>query len=88
MGGACTAKLYFQISFCFSYSRSETYIFKLIRESENRKMGVKTEKCKGDVKERSREEGKDSYKENVLGRKGGCQAVALATAAELTEWDQ
>lgn len=48
-------------------------------------MGKRRGKNRGDVtkngEERGREERKDSYKENMLRRKGGCQAVA----AEFTE---
>lgn len=35
---------------------------------------------------KNREKSNDSYKENMLGRKGGCQIVAVAVAAELTEY--
>lgn len=70
-------------------------------QSEKRKMGVKTqnkktgkvyrEKERGSVEEKKKKTGrreaerKDGYKENMLRRKGACQAATVAVAAELTE---
>ncbi len=85
MGGACTAKLYFQISPRFSYSRNETYILSLIRE---RKMGERwrrrsLRKCwekRGFVKNRKKRKGEAERRGKTATKricKGGKEDVRL-----------